>query len=232
MADARWDELERAIRAKDSDAAERLWLELLERDSGHVDGFLKAAEGIAERAGGRRQAGVLLWMVAGALKDKSRERDLVRIYCRLAKIAPDDGTLRQALLEAVRAGYASRQDVEALLERSGVVGGEPTELAKQSEALERYLKLEPGAYVFHKTGWGIGRIAEYLPDQGPNGRCVIDFVSKSGHSMDMLAAADLLERLPEDDLRVMAAYRKDDLKKLASSDPIAVLKKAIHRLGG
>ena len=208
MADSRWDERERAIRAKDSDAAERLWLELLERDSGNVDGFLKAADGIAEKAGGRRQAGVLLWMVAGALKDKNRDRDLVRLYVRLAKIAPDDGTLRTALADATRRAYATRADVEALLDKSGVVGGTASELAKQAEALERYLRLEPGAYVFHKTGWGIGRIAEYLPDRG---RCVIDFVSKRGHQMDLLAAADLLERLPEEDLRVMAAYRKDEL---------------------
>src|SRR5204863_4952625 len=74
MSASRWDELERAIRGKDSDAAERLWLELLEQDSGNVEGFLKAADGIAEKAGGRRQAGVLLWMVAGALKDKERDK--------------------------------------------------------------------------------------------------------------------------------------------------------------
>ncbi|MCC7137544.1 MAG: transcription elongation factor GreA [Planctomycetes bacterium] len=229
MPDARWDELERAIRAKDSEAAERLWLELLERDPGHVDGFLRAADGIMERAGGRRQAGVLLWMVAGALKDKGRERDLVRLYVRLAKIAPDDGTLRQALVDATRTAYASRADVEALLERSGVVGGAAADLAKQAEALERYLRLEPGAYVFHKTGWGIGRIAEYLPERG---RCVIDFISKRGHEMDLLAAADLLERLPEDDLRVMAAYRKDELRRLAAAAPLEMLAKAVRRLGG
>src|SRR5207247_4156932 len=124
---------ERAIRGKDSDAAERLWLELLEQDPGNVDGFLKAADGIAERAGGRRQAGVLLWMVAGALKDKGRDRDLVRLYARLAKIAPDDGTLRQALTEAAKKGYAGRPDLEQLLERSGVVNGVPTDFAKQAE---------------------------------------------------------------------------------------------------
>jgi len=229
VADSRWDELERAIRAKDSDSAERLWLELLERDSGNVDGFLKAADGIAEKAGGRRQAGVLLWMVAGALKDKDRARDLVRLYVRLARIAPDDGTLRTALADATRAAYATRADVEALLEKSGVVGGTASELAKQAESLERYLRLEPGAYVFHKTGWGIGQIAEYLPDVG---RCVIDFVSKRGHQMDLLAAADLLERLPDGDLRVMAAYRKDELKKLAVAQPLEVLRRAVHRLGG
>lgn len=238
MADPRWDELERAIRAKDSDAAERLWLELLERDPGHVDGFLQAANGIAEKAGGRRQAGVLLWMVAGALKDgrkgdpeadRTRARDLVRVYVRLARIAPDDGTLRTALADATRAAFATRADVEALLERSGVVGGPTTELASQAEALDRYLRLEPGAYVFHRTGWGIGRIAEYLPDKG---RCVIDFVSKRGHQMDLLAAADLLERLPEDDLRVLAAYRQDDLRRLASERPLEVLRRAVRRLGG
>ena len=220
MAGPRWDELERAIRAKDSEAAERLWLELLEQDPGNVDGFLKGADGISERAGGRRQAGVLLWMVAGALKDKGRDRDLVRLFCRLARIAPDDGTLRQALIEAVRAGYAERSDVEALLDKSGVVGGAAPELAKQAEALERYLRLEPGAYVFHKTGWGIGRIAEYQPDRG---RCVIDFLTKRGHGMDLLAAADLLERLPEDDLRVMRAYRPEELRKLAEEHPLDVL---------
>jgi transcription elongation factor GreA len=228
MPASRWDELERAIRGKDSDAAERLWLELLEQDSGNVEGFLKAADGIAEKAGGRRQAGVLLWMVAGALKDKERDKDLVRLYVRLAKIAPDDGTLRTALTEAVRKGYAGRTDVEQLLDKSGVLGGAPTELAKQAESLERYLRLEPGAYVFHKTGWGIGRIAEYLPDSG---KCVIDFLEKRGHSMDLLAAADLLERLPDEDLRVMAAYRKEDLQKQAKTDPLSILRKVLGKLG-
>ncbi len=229
MAGPRWDELERAILAKDSDAAERMWLELLESDPGNVDGFLKAADGITDRAGGRRQAGVLLWMVAGALKDKGRDRDLVRLYARLAKIAPDDGTLRTALTEAVRKGYAGRADLEELLERSGVVNGPATEFAKQAETLERYLKLEPGAYVFHRTGWGIGRIAEYLPDRS---RCVIDFVSKPKHGMDLLAAADLLERLPEDDLRVMAAFKQEEMRKVAKADPLGVLRRALVLLGG
>jgi len=229
MAAPRWDELERAIRAKDSDAAERLWLELLESDSGNVEGFLKASDGITEKAGGRRQAGVLLWMVAGALKDKGRDRDLVRLYVRLARIAPDDGTLRQSIVDAVRRGYAARGDLEALLDKSGVVGGTASDLAKQAESLERYLRLEPGAYVFHKTGWGIGRIVEYMPDKS---RCVIDFVSKAGHQMDLLAAADLLERLPDDDLRVMAAYRRDELRKDTMVRPLETLKKVIVRLGG
>jgi transcription elongation factor GreA len=228
MPGPRWDELERAIRARDSDAAERIWLELLEQDLSSVDGFLKAADGIAEKAGGRRQAGVLLGMVAAALKDKGRDRDLVRLQVRLAKVAPDDGTLRTALTESVRRAYAGRADVEQLLEKSGVVGGPPTEFAKQAEALERYLRLEPGAFVFHKTGWGIGQIAEYLPERG---RCVIDFLSKRGHAMDLLAAADLLERLPEDDLRVMAAYRRDELKALAVSRPLEVLRKVLTKLG-
>jgi transcription elongation factor GreA len=60
---------------------------------------------------------------------------------------------------------------------------------------------------------------------------VIDFKSKPRHEMDILAAADLLERLPEDDLRVMAAYRRDDLRLAAKGSPLAVLKKALARLG-
>jgi len=229
MAGPRWDELERSIRAKDSEAAERIWLELVEQDSGNIDGFLKAADGIAEKAGGRRQAGVLLWMVAGALKDKGRDRDLFRLHARLAKIAPDDGTLRQAMTEAVRRGWAGRADLDALLDRSGVVGGTASELAKQAEALERYLRLEPGAYVFHKTGWGIGKIVEYSPEKG---KCTIDFLSKRGHLMDLLAAADLLERLRDDDLLVMKAYKRDELAKQAAERPLDVLRHVLVKLGG
>src|SRR5204862_226275 len=98
----------------------------------------------------------------------------------------------------------------------------------QAKTLERYLRRAPGAYVLHRTGWGIGRIAEYLPDRG---KCVIDFLEKRGHTMDLLAAADLLERLPEDDLRVMAAYRKEELQKLAKAEPLSILRKVLGKLG-
>jgi transcription elongation factor GreA-like protein len=130
---------------------------------------------------------------------------------------------------AVRRGWAGRTDLDALLDRSGVVGGTASELAKQAEALERYLRLEPGAYVFHKTGWGIGKIVDYSPEKG---KCTIDFLTKRGHLMDLLAAADLLERLRDDDLLVMKAYKKDQLAKEAAEKPIEVLRHVLVKLGG
>ncbi len=133
------------------------------------------------------------------------------------------------MTEAVRRRWAGRTDLDALLDRSGVVGGTASELAKQAEALERYLRLEPGAYVFHKTGWGIGKIVDYSPEKG---KCTIDFLTKRGHLMDLLAAADLLERLRDDDLLVMKAYKKDQLAKEAAEKPIEVLRHVLVKLGG
>src|SRR5262245_21492809 len=198
---ARWDDLRRAVAAKDSEGAERIWLELIEAEPTSVDRFLASAKEIAALQGGKRQAGLLLWMLADALKEKGRDRELIQVYSVLSTLGPDDGTLRTALTEAAQRAHADRPDLTALLEKSGVPGGAPTDLSTQAPALDRYRRLEPGAFVFHKSGWGVGKITAYHPERG---RCVIDFRTKAGHEMDIQAAATLLERLPANDIRVMA----------------------------
>jgi len=47
-----------------------VWMELLETDLGAVDVFLDAARTLAKQPGGRRESGILLWMLAEATKEK------------------------------------------------------------------------------------------------------------------------------------------------------------------
>lgn len=223
---ARWDDLRRAIAAKDSEGAERIWLELIEADPTAVDRFLAAAKDVAAQQGGKRQAGLLLWMLADALKEKGHDRPLIQVLCVLAGMGPDDGTLRTALTEAAQRAYSGRSDLEALLEKSAVKGGPATELATQAQALERFLRLEPGAFVFHRSGWGVGKIVSYHPERG---RCVIDFRTKAGHEMDIQAASTLLERLPGDDIRVMAMADPEGLKLLAAEKPEELVRQVLAR---
>jgi transcription elongation factor GreA len=223
---ARWDDLRRAVAAKDSEGAERIWLELIEAEPLAVDRFLAAGKEIAALQGGKRQAGLLLWMLADALKEKGRDRELIQVYSVLSTMGPDDGTLRTAMTEAAQRAYADRPDLAALLEKSGVQGGPTTELATQAPALERYLRLEPGAFVFHKSGWGVGKITAYHPERG---RCVIDFRTKAGHEMDIQAAATLLERLPGNDIRVMAMADPEALATLAKEKPEELVRQVLAR---
>ncbi len=226
---ARWDDLHRAIIARDPEGAESVWMELLETDLEAVDRFLDAARTLAKQPGGRRQSGILLSMLAQALKEKELTRELISIYVELAGLAPDDGSVRNGLIEATRATYPGRPDLDALLEKSGVVGGAQAELGRQAQTLASYLLLEPGTYVFHKSGWGVGRIVDYIPERE---RCVIDFKDKPGHEMDIDAAASRLERLLADDIRAMALSDPKRLRKWASEEPLVMVEQVLQRHGG
>jgi transcription elongation GreA/GreB family factor len=226
---ARWDDLRRAIAAKDTDGAERIWLELLETDLTNVDRYFQAAQDVAAQQGGKREAGTLLWMLAESVKEKGLDRELVRVYGRLAATGPDDGKIRTGMIEAARRAYADRKDLESLLEKSGMLTGTAPELAEQVKSLERYLRLEPGAFVFHKSGWGVGKIVEYAPDRA---RCVIDFRGRAGHEMDIEAAASLLERLPENDIRVLAMSDPKGLRALSKEKPDEVVRQVLARFHG
>jgi|GEM_PF-173848 len=223
---ARWDDLRRATAAKDGEGAERIWLELIDSQSESLDKLLFAAKESSLHQGGKRQAGLLLWMLAESLKEKGRDKDLIQVHCLLATMGPDDGTLRTALIEAARRAHAGRSDLEVLLEKSGVLNGPTTELATQAQILERHLRIETGTWVFHKSGWGAGKITGYHPERG---RCVIDFRTKAGHEMDIEAAATLLERLPEGDIRVLSISDPAGLKELAEKRPEELVRQVLAR---
>ena len=53
---ARWDDLRRAILAKDTDGTERIWLELVEADPQDPTPFLEASDLAAKQPGGKRFA--------------------------------------------------------------------------------------------------------------------------------------------------------------------------------
>ena len=226
---ARWDDLHRAVEARDTESAERVWLELIETDLDAVDRFLDAARNLAGKPGGKRQGGILLWMLAEALKEHGKDRDLIVVYAQLAGMGPDDGTVRQGMTEAARRAYPDRIDLDALLEKSGVSGGSSEGMAEQARTLANYLRLEPGTYVYHRSGWGTGRIVDYLADRG---RCVIDFEGKPGHEMDIDAAASRLEQLADDDIRTVALADPKRLRKWASEDPVEMIRQVLVRFNG
>ena len=78
---ARWDDLRRAILAKDTEGAERIWLELLESGPGDLPRFEEAANLVSKQPGGKRQAGVLLWLLVDSLKEADRHKGPTTARC-------------------------------------------------------------------------------------------------------------------------------------------------------
>ncbi|MDA1196118.1 MAG: GreA/GreB family elongation factor [Planctomycetota bacterium] len=223
---ARWDDLKRAIHAKDTDGIERIWFELLEADPQDPAPFLDLAELQSRQTGGKRLAGSLLWLLVDALKGKGRWSAALPVVAKIAAVVPEEGNIREAAIEAARGAHPDRADIDVLLEQSGVVGGATEDLAEQIRTLERLLLIQKGAWVFHKAGWGVGEVVEYDADRA---KCVIDFMERPGHEMEIEAAARLLERLAPDDIRVQATRDPKALRKRAKEEPLEMMRQVLGR---
>lgn len=223
---ARWDDLRRAILARDTDAIERIWFELLEADPKDPVPFLEAADLAAKQTGGKRLAGSLLGLLSDHLTTKERWPALLPVLGRRAGYAPDDGTLRTTVIETAQKAHPGRGDLEVLLEKSGVRGGNNADLNEQVRSLSALLQIDKDAWVFHKSGWGVGQVVEYYPERG---RCVIDFRTRPGHEMDVEAAAKLLERLDDNDIRVQAVADPKGLRKRAKEEPLEMIRQVLAR---
>ncbi len=89
-------------------------------------------------------------------------------------------------------------------------------------------KLTPGTYVQHKS-WGYGVIAahDFLL-----GNTVIDFRNKKSHPMKMEYAAESLVPLAPDHIAARKYRDMDGVRKMAQSDPAAVVRIVLAGLGG
>ncbi|PAW79773.1 MAG: hypothetical protein B9S32_00150 [Verrucomicrobia bacterium Tous-C9LFEB] len=96
-----------------------------------------------------------------------------------------------------------------------------------SPALAQKLSLlTTGTFCFHRS-WGYGLIKEVTDD----GRLIIDFSSKSGHTMQAQYAAESLAALSSDHIYVQKATDLENLKKRIATDPVSVARTCILSLG-
>ena len=89
-------------------------------------------------------------------------------------------------------------------------------------------KFPPGTFVQHKS-WGYGVIVahDFLLSQ-----TTIDFKSKKGHSMQLQYAGESLAALAADHIAAKKFQNLDAVKKLAQSDPSALVRLVLQSLGG
>jgi len=89
---------------------------------------------------------------------------------------------------------------------------------------EKLKQLQPGGYCAHRS-WGIGKIVAW-----EEGRLVIDFVNKAGHTMEFEFAAQSLRPLDADHIEVRIMEDMAAVRKMAIDDPAALLQSVIQSL--
>ncbi len=138
---------------------------------------------------------------------------------------PDHDRLREAVAEVTRAAVVAYPDPGAILRISEIERpSQPAEVVlARLDTVQAY---PPGYYARH-FGWGIGKIRDNDTES-----LVIDFPAKPLHRMTVGTAANALDVLPPDDLRVQMQVQPETVRKLLAEDPAAVVLLALRTLKG
>lgn len=214
-----------AIEERDYDKVEETWLELTETARGELDLFYGAADRLAEQ-GEDERAGLLLLMLAPHFEETEQYREGLKLLRRVARYAPNELDLRRYTNEWFRKAYPDRSDLEECLERAGV-----TNFGDMTQAfgiLDELLCYSVGEHVYHRSGWGVGTIATVNVN---GGQITVDFEKAKGRTMSIDLARTRLDRLEEDDLRVLKYTGLDRLRAMADAEPLALVKLVLKQAG-
>jgi len=217
--------LDEAIRNRDREQTEELWMELAQEGTTHVDSFLTYADKIA-KSGAAAQASLLLQMLVPDLMSAQNYVDAYEILKKAASHTPTDRDVRGLLLDCIKRRHEGSAMLDKALESSRIAAH--SDLRKALEVFESFIALTEGGYVYHNAGWGVGQISEidFETDE-----VFIDFKAKQSHRMAFTAMGQMLKQLEPDHLRVQLEYDPDALKGLAKSQPPELIKKVLRDEG-
>jgi transcription elongation factor GreA-like protein/transcription elongation GreA/GreB family factor len=94
--------------------------------------------------------------------------------------------------------------------------------------IEALVHLTDTGFCMHRS-WGFGKIKTLDPVFA---RFIIDFDTKAGHTMDLAFAAEWLKPIPKDHILARKASDLDDLRKMAATQHLELVKLVLNSYGG
>ncbi len=93
---------------------------------------------------------------------------------------------------------------------------------------QRLTEISPGQYCVHKS-WGAGKVVTW---DLAGGKVVINFEQNSDQEMGIKLAMQKTEPLSGDDFKAQKLESLDELRELAKTDPVELLKRTLKSNGG
>jgi transcription elongation factor GreA-like protein/transcription elongation GreA/GreB family factor len=119
------------------------------------------------------------------------------------EVGRENISMKEELEKLAAAGKLTRQNVEALV------------------------ALTESGYCFHRS-WGFGKIVSMDPVFA---RCVIDFQTKPGHTMDLTFAAESLKPISSDHIYARKVSGLDNLRQMAALHHLDLIKLVLQSFG-
>ncbi|MDE0959942.1 MAG: GreA/GreB family elongation factor [Planctomycetota bacterium] len=198
---------------------EEAWLDAIEGGTVHFAEYLQATNRAISAGHGERAGQMLeLLLQSGHTDDLSPDKK-VEFHEVLACSLPRNKDARSLLLDIYKSQFGHIDGFENCVTTSGLMDGtRPNEIIPLFKRMVHY---QPGSYVKHRSGWGVGVVKEL---DATIGSATVDFQKKEGHSVKLEALPQICDPLDADHYLVMGWKRPDELRSLADQEPGEMIK--------
>lgn len=216
--------LESAVNERQYKVVEDLWTEFLDIAPDRIS-FLTRMSDVIHQHKQSQKAAMFMQLALPVTEQAENWKHCVLILERLLDYTPDDESLRQSFVDALKKVHPASSDFDRVIEHTGILRNRPVKEALAE--LDGLLLFLPGRFVQHPD-WGIGKVKDL--DMLMN-RVKINFQRKRDHQMNLELARKALTQLPDDDFRVMLVTQKEKLETLKEEDPVELVKLVLRSYG-
>ena len=213
------DRLNRAIKAQTWGEYEEAWLDAIEAENMKFSEYIQAANAAIAAGHGERAGQMLELIHQSGLTDSLSPEKNVEFLETLACSLPRSKPTREMLLETYQQQFGHISGFDNCVEASGLMDG--TRPSEVIPLFKRMIHYQPGSYVKHRSGWGVGMVKELDPGLGI---ATVDFEKKEGHSVKLDALPQICDPLESDHYLVLAWKKPEELKRIAEEDPVELIK--------
>ena len=205
---------------------DQAWSELI-KSSGPVEDLIAALRLVGEK---KRLARCLPSVKEHATKlgADGRAADAARLLGTAVQGGAAPGEILPQLFELATAAWSQESWWPKYTEISGLSAGS-NDGRRAWASFERLITFQKGRLIYHDGGWGVGEIEEL--DSG-TGEVLVRFQNGRKDRFPLVAAVEIFEPLPEEDLRARHFRDPDALRKAVRTDPLDVLKAILVRHQG
>src|SRR5882724_2888631 len=217
-------QLKTLLSQSDWDNAQALWLELAEQFPDQPEFLLLLVKEFAD-AGQPALAAELASLIAGNIKAAGKHHEWLYALKLQTEAHPTDKQLRAHIIEAVNEIYEKDPRLKTILTASELDQNR-TPLPLAMSRIDTLLALQPNAFCQHKS-WGFGRVKSF---DATLDQVVVAFAHNPSHSMQLKYAAESLKPVSQDHVEVRKTTDLDGLKRLATEEPVELLRQTLLSL--
>lgn len=226
-------DLKKRAEEKNFDRVEDIWLRTVERHAGlgeRLDDFLAVAECFLPDERKRDRLGALLELLLTAIgvagEGAVAPRSMLRLYWLLVYCLPEKGEYLRAFSEL----YSQLHPIASAERAYYEVCAPATSLDPVAalRRLEKLLKFREGAYVYHSSGWGVGKVVAVDPFLK---QIKVDFEGKPGHRISLDVVDSILSPLDPGSFHALRFEGGAELRRLRDENPVRLMDLVFEAFG-